>query len=103
MSFSHQISTLVYAHYRLAKVFPAHFAEVLDSFQEAIKCLSEFACNISFSEISGASIRLIKQAADLVSKNTELINRHNSEDDLSLTEYETQKVWVSWSADFHKL
>ncbi|KAI6178099.1 hypothetical protein M3Y98_00464500 [Aphelenchoides besseyi] len=80
--------------YIFEKVFPHHFVEVLDSFQEAIKCLSEFACNTAFPEISSAAIRMIKNAATLVSENTDLINSHHSEDDLPLNAYETQKVWL---------
>lgn len=46
----------------------------MDSFQEAIKCLSEFACNLFFVDISMNAIRLIRFSATLVSQNTELIN-----------------------------
>lgn len=35
-----------------ANIFPDHFIELMDSFQEAIKCLSEFACNTIFPDTS---------------------------------------------------
>ncbi|CAD5207446.1 unnamed protein product [Bursaphelenchus okinawaensis] len=74
-------------------VFPDHFVELLDSFQEAIKCLSEFAGNTDFADTSMEAIALIRSAATLVYNNSELINTHASEDDAAL-EQSTQKVWM---------
>lgn len=70
------------------------FVEVLDSFQEAIKCLSELACNSAIPQISFKAFRLIKKAAALVSANTDLINSHNVDEDSSPQSFEMQKVWV---------
>lgn len=36
------------------------FPSVVDSFQEAISCLAEFACNPNMIDISMDSIRLIR-------------------------------------------
>uniref|UniRef100_A0A1I7SE97 DUF1981 domain-containing protein n=1 Tax=Bursaphelenchus xylophilus TaxID=6326 RepID=A0A1I7SE97_BURXY len=74
-------------------VFPEHFVELLDSFQEAIKCLSEFAGNTDFTDTSMEAIALIRSAATLVSQNADVINEHLSDDDLAL-EQSTQKVWM---------
>lgn len=58
----------------LANIFPKQFAEVMDSFPEAIKCLSEFACNNHFPDICMEAIRLIRFSAELVRKNTDLFD-----------------------------
>lgn len=78
----------------LEQVYKQRFVEVLDSFQEAIKCLSELACNSSFPHISLNTFPLIKKAASLVSANTDLINTHNVEEDSPPVSFEKQKVWV---------
>ncbi|CAK5088909.1 unnamed protein product [Meloidogyne enterolobii] len=59
----------------IGDVFPKHFAELSpDSFHDAIKCLSGFACNPAFPDTSMESIRLIRLAAALVDKHSDLIN-----------------------------
>ena len=58
----------------ISTIFPKHFSEVIDSFPEAIKCLSEFACNNQFPDICMEAIRLIRFSAELVRKNTDLFN-----------------------------
>lgn len=50
-----------------ANVFEKHFAATIDSFQDAVKCLSEFACNASFPDTSMEAIRLIRHCAKYVS------------------------------------
>lgn len=55
----------------------------MDSFQEAVKCLSEFACNSKFQDETMNAINLILKASKLVSKNLDIINNHRSEDDHS--------------------
>lgn len=39
---------------------------LVDSFQDAVKCLSEFACNSTFPDISMEAIRLIRHCAKYV-------------------------------------
>lgn len=51
-----------------ANVFEKHFAATIDSFQDAVKCLSEFACNASFPDTSMEAIRLIRHCAKYVSE-----------------------------------
>lgn len=62
-------------------MFQHSFTELMGSFQEAIKCLSEFACNSFFVDISMNAIRLIRFSATLVSQNTEFINQLENVDD----------------------
>ena len=49
-------------------VFEKHFTSVVDSFQDAIKCLSEFSCNAAFPDTSMESIRLIRHCAKYVAE-----------------------------------
>uniref|UniRef100_A0A0N5ABM5 DUF1981 domain-containing protein n=1 Tax=Syphacia muris TaxID=451379 RepID=A0A0N5ABM5_9BILA len=65
-------------------VFASEFGNGLDSFQDAIKCLSEFACNSNFPDISMEAIRLIRLCASYVSQNQELIIEHQWEDGASI-------------------
>jgi hypothetical protein len=50
-----------------ANVFDRHFTSVVDSFQDAVKCLSEFACNAGFPDTSMEAIRLIRHCAKYIS------------------------------------
>lgn len=50
-----------------AIVFEKHFPATIDSFQDAVKCLSEFACNAAFPDTSMEAIRLIRHCAKYVS------------------------------------
>ena len=49
-------------------VFEKHFASIIDSFQDAVKCLSEFACNAAFPDTSMEAIRLIRNCAKYVAE-----------------------------------
>lgn len=51
----------------IALVFEKHFPATIDSFQDAVKCLSEFACNAAFPDTSMEAIRLIRHCAKYVS------------------------------------
>lgn len=57
---------------RLAVVFERFFPSILDSFQDAIKCLSEFACNFYFPDTSMEAIRLIRQSALNISSKSQV-------------------------------
>lgn len=50
------------------KVFEQYFDAVVGSFQDAVKCLSEFSCNISFPDTSMEAIRLIRACAKIVAE-----------------------------------
>lgn len=61
------IITLIHFSLFLALVFEKHFPATIDSFQDAVKCLSEFACNAAFPDTSMEAIRLIRHCAKYVS------------------------------------
>ena len=54
--------------YISANIFEKYFAATLDSFQDAVKCLSEFACNAAFPDTSMEAIRLIRNCAKYVAE-----------------------------------
>lgn len=56
-------------------VFSQYFESVVGSFQDAIKCLSEFACNISFPDTSMEAIRLIRACAKIVAEKPKVLTR----------------------------
>ena len=56
----------------LATIFEKFFSATIDSFQDAVKCLSEFACNASFPDTSMEAIRLIRNCAKHVYENPEV-------------------------------
>lgn len=51
-----------------ATIFQHHFPAAIDSFQDAVKCLSEFACNAAFPDTSMEAIRLIRFCGKYVSE-----------------------------------
>jgi brefeldin A-inhibited guanine nucleotide-exchange protein len=57
----------------VGNVFDRHFPSILDSFQDAIKCLSEFACNVLIPDTSMEAIRLIRQCAKYVAEKPQVI------------------------------
>ncbi|BET03204.1 brefeldin A-inhibited guanine nucleotide-exchange protein [Nesidiocoris tenuis] len=63
-------------------LYAEHFSVMLDSFQDAVKCLSEFACNASFPDTSMEAIRLIRSCADCVHEKPHVVSEHweDSED-----------------------
>uniref|UniRef100_A0A5S6Q9P9 SEC7 domain-containing protein n=1 Tax=Trichuris muris TaxID=70415 RepID=A0A5S6Q9P9_TRIMR len=71
--------------------FESQFTSVLDSFQEAIKCLAEYACNASFPDVSMEAIRLIRLCARYVVANSKLFGDHQWED---VTVPEFERVWL---------
>ena len=59
----------------LGAVFDRYFVSILDSFQHAIKCLSEFACNMFHIDTSMEAIRLIRQCATYVAEKSQVGRR----------------------------
>lgn len=49
-----------------AQIYQKHFITVIDSFQDSVKCLSEFACNAGFPDTSMEAISLIRDCAKYV-------------------------------------
>ena len=66
---------LLYIFY-LATIFEQYFAATIDSFQDAVKCLSEFACNAAFPDTSMEAIRLIRHCAKHVADAPQVSRKH---------------------------
>uniref|UniRef100_A0A915I2T7 SEC7 domain-containing protein n=1 Tax=Romanomermis culicivorax TaxID=13658 RepID=A0A915I2T7_ROMCU len=85
----------------ISNLFELHFSSFLDSFQEAVKCLSEFACNIAFPDISMEAIRLIRVCANFVADNSKIFHEHPWEE---ITVTEEERVWMrGWFPIFNEL
>uniref|UniRef100_A0A8B9FKJ0 ADP ribosylation factor guanine nucleotide exchange factor 1 n=1 Tax=Amazona collaria TaxID=241587 RepID=A0A8B9FKJ0_9PSIT len=72
-------------------VFEKHFPATIDSFQDAVKCLSEFACNAAFPDTSMEAIRLIRHCAKYVSDRPQVSSEYTS-DDMNVAPED--RVWV---------
>uniref|UniRef100_A0A8C3TZL4 ADP ribosylation factor guanine nucleotide exchange factor 1 n=1 Tax=Catharus ustulatus TaxID=91951 RepID=A0A8C3TZL4_CATUS len=72
-------------------VFEKHFPATIDSFQDAVKCLSEFACNAAFPDTSMEAIRLIRHCAKYVSDRPQVQSEYTS-DDMNVAPED--RVWV---------
>ncbi|XP_077991507.1 brefeldin A-inhibited guanine nucleotide-exchange protein 1-like [Glandiceps talaboti] len=75
----------------ISSIFEKYFAATLDSFQDAVKCLSEFACNAAFPDTSMEAIRLIRNCAKYVMEKPHMFKEHGG-DDTSIPEED--RVWV---------
>ncbi|XP_036374500.1 brefeldin A-inhibited guanine nucleotide-exchange protein 1-like isoform X2 [Megalops cyprinoides] len=75
----------------VTSVFEKHFPATIDSFQDAVKCLSEFACNAAFPDTSMESIRLIRHCARYVSERPQAFKDYTS-DDINVAPED--RVWV---------
>ncbi|XP_061613568.1 brefeldin A-inhibited guanine nucleotide-exchange protein 1 isoform X4 [Phyllopteryx taeniolatus] len=75
----------------VTNVFEKHFAATIDSFQDAVKCLSEFACNADFPDTSMEAIRLIRHCAKYVSGRPQAFKDYTS-DDMNVAPED--RVWV---------
>uniref|UniRef100_A0A4W5MX50 ARF guanine nucleotide exchange factor 1 n=1 Tax=Hucho hucho TaxID=62062 RepID=A0A4W5MX50_9TELE len=75
----------------IMNVFEKHFPATIDSFQDAVKCLSEFACNASFPDTSMEAIRLIRHCAKYVSDKPQAFKDYTSDDMNVVPE---DRVWV---------
>ncbi|RZF39341.1 hypothetical protein LSTR_LSTR000862 [Laodelphax striatellus] len=73
-------------------LYTQHFAIMIDSFQDAVKCLSEFACNAAFPDTSMEAIRLIRTCANCVHEKPQLFNEHCMEESANVSE--DDRVWV---------
>ncbi|KAM9351066.1 brefeldin A-inhibited guanine nucleotide-exchange protein 2 isoform 2-T2 [Symphorus nematophorus] len=71
--------------------FQEHFAAAIDSFQDAVKCLSEFVCNAAFPDTSMEAIRLIRHCAKYVSERPQTLREYTS-DDMNVAPGD--RVWV---------
>uniref|UniRef100_A0A8C8H8Z0 SEC7 domain-containing protein n=1 Tax=Oncorhynchus tshawytscha TaxID=74940 RepID=A0A8C8H8Z0_ONCTS len=71
--------------------FQQHFAAAIDSFQDAVKCLSEFVCNAAFPDTSMEAIRLIRHCAKYVAERPQALREYTS-DDMNVAPGD--RVWV---------
>lgn len=65
---------------------------MVDSFQDAVKCLSEFACNASFPDTSMEAIRLIRSCASYIDVNPNLFAEGMMDDSGMVSEED--RAWV---------
>uniref|UniRef100_A0A8C0FHM1 ADP ribosylation factor guanine nucleotide exchange factor 2 n=1 Tax=Bubo bubo TaxID=30461 RepID=A0A8C0FHM1_BUBBB len=75
----------------VTNIFQQHFPAAIDSFQDAVKCLSEFACNVAFPDTSMEAIRLIRYCAKYVSERPQVLREYTS-DDMNVAPGD--RVWV---------
>ncbi|KAK4872850.1 hypothetical protein RN001_014879 [Aquatica leii] len=77
----------------IMELYEKHFPSMIDSFQDAVKCLSEFACNARFPDLSMEAIRLVRTCALNVSISPNLFAEHAGiENDVAIPEED--RVWV---------
>ncbi|CAL1607164.1 unnamed protein product [Knipowitschia caucasica] len=75
----------------ILNTFPQIFPAAIDSFTDAIKCLSEFVCNAAFPDTSMEAIRLIRQCATYVHQRPQALREYTS-DDMNVAPGD--RVWV---------
>nr|NVI78048.1 Sec71 ortholog [Cucujiformia] len=77
----------------ITELYDKQFPSMIDSFQDAVKCLSEFACNARFPDTSMEAIRLVRQSACHVYESPHLFAEFGGmENDVTVTEED--RVWV---------
>ncbi|XP_055548277.1 brefeldin A-inhibited guanine nucleotide-exchange protein 1 [Wyeomyia smithii] len=77
----------------ITDLYQSQFPIMIDSFQDAVKCLSEFACNAKFPDTSMEAIRLVRTCALCVNDAPNLFAEHaGMENDVSVSEED--RVWV---------
>ncbi|VDM61551.1 unnamed protein product [Angiostrongylus costaricensis] len=82
--------------------FKEDFASVLDAFQDALKCLAEFACNTNHPDMNMEAIRLIRSCAEYVSVNQEKIIDSPWEESWNVSG--DQRIWLrGWFPIFFEL
>ncbi|XP_075679751.1 ADP ribosylation factor guanine nucleotide exchange factor Sec71 [Dermatophagoides pteronyssinus] len=83
-------------------IYERNFIAMIDSFQDAIKCLSEFGCNQHFPDTSMESIRLIRACARYVAEQPQYFKEFNNLDDKTASSSSTNgflaseddRVWI---------
>ncbi|XP_050518521.1 brefeldin A-inhibited guanine nucleotide-exchange protein 1 isoform X1 [Diabrotica virgifera virgifera] len=77
----------------IMELYEKQFPTMIDSFQDAVKCLSEFACNARFPDTSMEAIRLVRACACSVNGAPHLFAEHGGlETDITVSE--DDRVWV---------
>eukprot|EP00088_Acartia_fossae_P042319 TRINITY_DN4441_c0_g1_i14.p1 TRINITY_DN4441_c0_g1~~TRINITY_DN4441_c0_g1_i14.p1 ORF type:complete len:745 (+),score=106.26 TRINITY_DN4441_c0_g1_i14:152-2236(+) len=75
------------------ELYEKQFRIMIDSFQDSIKCLSEFACNSLFPDTSMESIRLIRRCAQFISTHSNLFQEQTMEDQPNKIP-DTDRIWI---------
>jgi len=76
-------------------LYEKQFKSMVDSFQDSIKCLSEFACNSLFPDTSMESIRLIRRCAQFISCHKELfIDQQTDDTQVSAAGPDMDRIWI---------
>lgn len=57
------------------QIFKEHFTATIDSFQDAVKCLSEFSSNSAFPDTSMEAIRIIRLCAKHIAEKPEVLTQ----------------------------
>ncbi|KAH0540473.1 hypothetical protein KQX54_017657 [Cotesia glomerata] len=73
-------------------LYAKDFSIMVDSFQDAVKCLSEFACNASFPDTSMEAIRLIRTSASYIDANPQMFAEGMMDDNGMVSEED--RSWV---------
>lgn len=73
------------------ELYDKSLVTLVDSFQDAVKCLSEFACNAAFPDVSMEAIRLIRHCAKYVHEKPQLLVEHSMDE---ITVAEEDRIWV---------
>jgi brefeldin A-inhibited guanine nucleotide-exchange protein len=76
----------------IKNVVEKYFINMLDSFQDTIKCLSEFACNAMSPDISIEAIGLIRHCAIFVDSKPDFFAEYSNEDLKNVPPED--RVWV---------
>ena len=63
----------------ILNIYSEKFTSMIDTFQDAVKCLSEFACNQNLPEMSLEAIKLIRKCAKFVSLNSDCFKYYTAE------------------------
>ena len=75
-------------------LYKAQFHIMIDSFPDAVKCLSEFASNSRFPDISMEAIRLLRTCAVSVNENPQQFADHTGTETGDINVLEEDRVWV---------
>ncbi|CAL8096814.1 unnamed protein product [Orchesella dallaii] len=75
----------------IGELYDKSLVTLVDSFQDAVKCLSEFACNAAFPDVSMEAIRLIRNCAKYVHEKPQLLVEHSMDE---ITVAEEDRIWV---------
>lgn len=77
----------------ISELYKRQFQIMIDSFPDAVKCLSEFASNSRFPDVSMEAIRFLRTCAVSVNESPQMFAEHTGmENDISVLEED--RVWV---------